>query len=437
MIRGKLKEICHKVVIIFSCASVHGCAVLTKDITKSFEEPATISTKRIFLGVAYVECRPRAIRSIGCTGDSDYFWRSKDLVFTENEIFIDPGKYMLHICCESYLLNASGHNCFCAKFNAVSGHVYKGYYRSSKSGRGRRSYGVIEDTTNAKRVATEGGCSWSKLDSGEYILEEWPPSNETKSSIHKEAGIYCPNADLGHSDAQLRIAEIYEFGDHGREIDPVRAWVWYSLSSRNGNEQATSAVTRLTKLLTPTQLDEASHLLSKWEPGHCKDELVSTLYKEIKDDEVNLSKRESELCKDESLSIEDMDHKDTDINKSEYEPILLPSPSLDDNATEQLKYYWNSPKGPNNTIWLCRAADQDHPIAQRRVGFLYSQGEEGLPKDLIKAYIWFRLADLNRSGEAGNDMKNIEVKFSEEQYNMAQKMFKNWEPGNCEQDISQ
>jgi hypothetical protein len=43
----------------------------------------------------------------------------------------------------------------------------------------------------------------------------------------KIAGTYCPNADLGHTDAQLYIADIYYQGAFGHKVYLVRAWVWY------------------------------------------------------------------------------------------------------------------------------------------------------------------------------------------------------------------
>ncbi len=92
---------------------------------------------------------------------------------------------------------------------------------------------------------------------------------------YKEAGIYCPNADLGHADAQLRIAVIYDYGGYGKKVDPVRAWVWYSLASQNGDDVATRQVSRLTDELTSEQIEEAKRELAAWKPGQCMQELTS------------------------------------------------------------------------------------------------------------------------------------------------------------------
>jgi hypothetical protein len=92
--------------------------------------------------------------------------------------------------------------------------------------------------------------------------------------IAKEAGTYCPNADLGHADAQLYIGDIYKYGKYAKIVDPVRAWVWYSLASQNGDEKAKRRVSRLTDELTPEQLEEAKRQLTAWMPGQCIEELT-------------------------------------------------------------------------------------------------------------------------------------------------------------------
>jgi hypothetical protein len=87
--------------------------------------------------------------------------------------------------------------------------------------------------------------------------------------IQKDAGIYCPNADLGHPDAQLYIAKIYEYGAYEGQINLVRAWVWYSLAAQNGDPVALDKVKHLTGALNAEQLAEAKRQLVAWKPGQC------------------------------------------------------------------------------------------------------------------------------------------------------------------------
>jgi len=96
---------------------------------------------------------------------------------------------------------------------------------------------------------------------------------DTEWLLDRAAGAYCPNADLGHADAQLHIGDIYYNGNNGR-YDPVHAWVWYSLAARGGDAQAQEKLQMVTADLTPEQLAEAMQQLAEWQPGQCIKDLV-------------------------------------------------------------------------------------------------------------------------------------------------------------------
>jgi TPR repeat protein len=72
----------------------------------------------------------------------------------------------------------------------------------------------------------------------------------------------------------MHIGDILYHGAYGRSADPVRAWVWYSLASQNGDEVAKMRTARLTDELTPEQLEEAKRQLAAWKPGQCTEELI-------------------------------------------------------------------------------------------------------------------------------------------------------------------
>ena len=106
-------------------------------------------------------------------------------------------------------------------------------------------------------------------------------------------------------------------------------------------------------------------------------------------------------------------------------------------STKMLKLYWISPAGPNNTKWLCRAADKENPIAQNRVGLLYSHGSEGLPKDMVKAFVWYQQAAANGSRDAHNEMLSIQQAFTADQFARLEELTMNWKPGQCERDLAE
>ena len=99
------------------------------------------------------------------------------------------------------------------------------------------------------------------------ILSDALPTAYLK--LDKEIGTYCPNADLGHSDAQKHIGDLYFFGALGLNRDYIQAYVWYSLAANNGDKRAAPRLFDTVNLLTPEQLVEAKHRLESWVPGEC------------------------------------------------------------------------------------------------------------------------------------------------------------------------
>jgi len=100
------------------------------------------------------------------------------------------------------------------------------------------------------------------------------PVGSYTGGITKEAGIYCPNADLGHDDAQAYIGDLYYLGAYSLDKNLTQAYVWYSLAAKKGNSYATQQARKLESDLSPSQLIEANYQLKHWEPGHCRNDLL-------------------------------------------------------------------------------------------------------------------------------------------------------------------
>jgi TPR repeat protein len=137
-----------------------------------------------------------------------------------------------------------------------------------------------DDCLDAFWTSTEQN-SLVRLDTGKFYKNRFvsdPRSTrwqgDAKWQGDKVARTYCPNADLGHTDAQRYIADIYYEGALGHAADPVRAWVWYSLAAQNGDVQAADQLARVSTELTPEQIDEAKRQLALWKPGQCMQELM-------------------------------------------------------------------------------------------------------------------------------------------------------------------
>jgi len=108
----------------------------------------------------------------------------------------------------------------------------------------------------------------------------WKFSDEdTAWRFGNEVGTYCPNADLGHADAQKRIGDIYytEFHTHPNPVnnDLKRAYVWYRLSYEGGDKDAEDSLKQVESELTPQKLAEAQQLFEQWRPGNCQIDLTN------------------------------------------------------------------------------------------------------------------------------------------------------------------
>ena len=88
--------------------------------------------------------------------------------------------------------------------------------------------------------------------------------------LRVESGVYCPNADSGHADAQRKIADIYYYRLYGVRQDLQQAYVWYSLSAKGGNYESDVQLEEVISEMSSEELAEAKELLEHWKPGQCK-----------------------------------------------------------------------------------------------------------------------------------------------------------------------
>jgi hypothetical protein len=119
------------------------------------------------------------------------------------------------------------------------------------------------------------------IDSFEDDCMDLYPFGTSKSgwSLQNEIETSCPSAELGNSDAQKRIGDLYYMGAYGIEINYTKAYVWYSRSAEGGNSGAAAWLLHIQSRLSPEQLTEAKNQVDKWAPGKCqKDLLEAAIY---------------------------------------------------------------------------------------------------------------------------------------------------------------
>lgn len=132
-------------------------------------------------------------------------------------------------------------------------------------------------------IQTRSASYFPRYTNMNYCLRVFPSLNAAlaPSQLIKEAGIYCPNADLGHSDAQFYIGNLY-YNHVLLKRDIIRAYVWYSLAAMGGYENAASRLQQVKSELTPDQLSMAQNHLETWEPGQCQIDLIEAAHEATK-----------------------------------------------------------------------------------------------------------------------------------------------------------
>ncbi len=74
-----------------------------------------------------------------------------------------------------------------------------------------------------------------------------------------------PVAERGDADAQYMLGFLYARGE-GVRRDIVRAYVWFALAARQGDEIAADATAYLARRMRPDQVAEAKALVRAWMP---------------------------------------------------------------------------------------------------------------------------------------------------------------------------
>lgn len=109
----------------------------------------------------------------------------------------------------------------------------------------------------------------------------------------------------------------------------------------------------------------------------------------------------------------------------------------DGDAEAQYQLYWStvSADAREAHTWLCEAAEYGHPDARYRIGLLYRYGNEGLPQDLAKAYLWYHLAANAGNVSARKVLKALVPKMKPSELSRGESLLETWKPGQCKRTI--
>ena len=136
--------------------------------------------------------------------------------------------------------------------------------------------------------------------------------------------------------------------------------------------------------------------------------------------------------------------------EAEYERLKAKADTGDPEA--QFEVSSRAPNRAQAYRWLCLAAHQGHPRAQHKIGRFYQQGDPPAEEDLVRAYLWYKLAEKNgfqkeavtyvRSNGAwkyqqfNNHGEWVRAFMTATQTSEAERLVAEWEPNpaECEQN---
>jgi hypothetical protein len=127
-----------------------------------------------------------------------------------------------------------------------------------------------------------------------------------------------------------------------------------------------------------------------------------------------------------------------DTKKNRQDSAIIPghqARALADDAEAQYQQYLNlGTQEP--LLFLCRAADGNHPDARYRLGVLYENGAEGIPKSDILAAVWYSLAAESGHIWGSSNSDRIIKSLSAEKLKEFSRRLKQWEPGQCKTSVA-
>jgi len=148
------------------------------------------------------------------------------------------------------------------RMQAQKGNVEAQFALAQAYDRGRD---VPQDKTEAVRwyqLAAKQGDAFSQFYLGNKYREgAGVPKNE------KEAVRWWYSAAAqGFAPAQNSLGQALATGGKGVPQDKIQAYLWLTLSARQGDQEAEQQRAALSKQLTPAQLTKAKRLIKEWKP---------------------------------------------------------------------------------------------------------------------------------------------------------------------------
>jgi hypothetical protein len=120
------------------------------------------------------------------------------------------------------------------------------------------------------------------------------------------------------------------------------------------------------------------------------------------------------------------------------EKLTHHSETIISSARVQLELYYGAisqDKTKLAHLYLCSSADQGHPDARYRIGWLYENCAEGLSCSSIRALYWYRLAAKSQHYLGAVNAKRLTEASKPDELAEVERLIEAWEPGQCSRDL--
>jgi TPR repeat protein len=194
----------------------------------------------------------------------------------------------------------------------------------------------------------------------------------------------CYAAHGGHSAARQLLGIYYSDGEEGLRVDRVKSYVWFKLAAEAGHGHATVQSDFLVRMMTPIQIAEAERLADEWKPNPTECEVRA-----LAASQASSSKRHWNLF----LSSHDDQER------------------------------WSH---------LCLSAQGGYPKGQAQMGQYYHYGLSGKPKDPVRAFMWYSLAEMSGDTAIYRLKDLILSEMTQDQIAEAERLAAEWTPNPAE-----
>ena len=189
---------------------------------------------------------------------------------------------------------------------------------------------------------------------------------------------FKPLAEQGHPDAQYYMGVMYAFGK-GVQKDHVFAHMWANIALLNGYQKGTKLINIVEKEMTPSQIKTAQDLTRE------------------------CVRKEYEGCGgtksvDASASVlleKALNAFDSALSNEEYAKVLPMFRSLSEKGNAAAQFY---------------------------LGFYFYWQGNGVKQDLVYAYMWMKIADINGENTAATYLHELEQEMTPSQLETAKKL---------------